>query len=287
MSVNRSTRLALSRAGVFKNFKFWGPPAVFAGLLIGIWYGVHYLLAPHRRFLLPKPHEVWSGAFADSEIRGEIWDGLIQTTYLAFVGLCVAVFFGVLVAVLMNVSKFSERALFPWAVALQVMPVFALIPVINLWFQNIDTWFLGFDADFKKRLIVCVLIAVFPIILNTHFGLKSVDKGLHELFDLHKSSRSIRLLRLELKAATPAIFLGLRIAAGLSVIGAIVGEFFFRLGPTGIGNLIDRYRGILNYEALIGTLLVSSFLGVVIYWGFSLAGNLSTRHWHSAAQDFK
>lgn len=206
---------------------------------------------------------------------------------MAFVGLSVAIVLGVLIAILMNISTPAERAILPWAVALQVMPIFALIPVINLWFQNIDTWFLGFDANFKKRLIVCILVALFPIITNTYFGLKSADPNLHDLLKLHKTGRISRFLRLELRAALPSIFVGFRIAAGLAVIGAIIGEFLFRRGPKGIGTLIDLYRGTLAYSPLIATILVSSLLGIVIFWGFTILGKSLTRHWHSSAQDLK
>ncbi len=234
---------------------------------------------------MPPPDQVLTEAFGDSGVRERLWEGLLATSYLSMVGLLVAIVLGIFLAVLMSVSQMAERAVFPWAVALQVVPIFALIPVIDLWFQNVDTWFLGFDQHFKKRLMVCVLIALFPIITNTHFGLKSVEPHLHDLFTLHHSNRFIRLFKLEFKAATPAIFVGFRIAAGLSVIGAIVAEFLFRRGPRGIGTLIDLYRGQALYPQLIATILVSSFLGILVYWGFTLAGNTLTRHWHASAQE--
>ena len=90
-----------------------------------------------------------------------------------------------------------------------------------------------FGFDFSSRVLVCVIIALFPIVANTLFGLLSVDRSQHELFTLQGASRSTRLWKLQFPAALPAIFVGLRISAGLSVIGAIVGDFFFRQGDPG------------------------------------------------------
>ena len=255
--------------------------------MIGCWYGVYYLLlSPRRRLIFPTPDQIFTEAVWNSQIAEEIWEAFRATAYLSFVGLLVSILAGVSLAVAMNYSKLAEKGFLPWAVGLQAMPIFALIPVINLWFDNVETPFLWYDANFKKRLIVCVLIALFPIIINTHFGLKSTDKNLRSLFQLHKASPVTRLFRLEFRAATPAIFVGFKIAAGLSVIGAIVAEFLFRRGGTGLGNLIDLYRGTANYEALYATLIASSLFGILIYSGFTWLSNVLTRHWHASAQDF-
>jgi NitT/TauT family transport system permease protein len=130
---------------------------------------------------------------------------------------------------------------------------------------------------------VCVLIALFPIITNTLFGLKSVDRGLHDLFTLHGAGRLVRLRKLQLPAALPAIFTGFRIAAGLSVIGAIVGEFSFRQGAPGIGRLIDVYRSQLRSEQLFTAIFFSSLLGLAIFWAFGYVANAVLRHWHESA----
>ena len=88
-------------------------------------------------------------------------------------------------------------------------------------------------------MIVCVIISLFPIIVNTLFGLQSADPAMHDLFTLQHASRSTRLRKLMFPAALPAIFAGLRISAGLSVIGAIVGDFFFGRGNAGLGQLLS------------------------------------------------
>ena len=148
----------------------------------------------------------------------------------------------------------------------------------------------AFDRDLVRAwvhrpVIVCVLIALFPIITNTLFGLQSADHGLHDLLTLHGADRNTRFRKLELRAAVPAIFTGFRISAGLSVIGAIVGEFFFvRGGQSGLGNLLDLYRGQLETSRLFTALALSSILGIVVFWTFTWVGNLLTRSWHESAQ---
>src|SRR5262249_53731683 len=140
--------------------------------------------------------------------------GLVPTTYVALTGLAIAIVLGMTAAILMSQAGWIERSLYPYAVVVQTIPIIALVPLIGFLF----------NYSFKSRVIACVMISIFPIITNTLFGLKSVDASLMDLFTLHGASRRTRLWKLQLPAALPAIFTGFRIAAGLSVIGAIVGD---------------------------------------------------------------
>ena len=130
------------------------------------------------------------------------------------------------------------------------------------------------------RVIVCVIIALFPIIVNTLFGLLSAPRGLHDLFTLQRASRWTRLRKLMFPAALPAIFAGLRISAGLSVIGAIVGDFFFGRGDPGIGQLLQRYANRLEGEQLLAAIIMSSILGVVVFQLFGWIQSLVIGAWH-------
>ena len=124
-----------------------GPPLAFAGLMVGLWYLISYVAidtAQRRGILLPPPHDVWSDSFADSGIRGEILDATWVTAQSAFIGLATAIVAGVGLAIVMSLSPLAERALFPWAVVAQAVPILALVPVISVFFQNdLDPWFLG------------------------------------------------------------------------------------------------------------------------------------------------
>jgi NitT/TauT family transport system permease protein len=251
------------------------PPLATAGVVIGAWYAASYLLLDQqRRFLLPPPHAVVRDGFLDSEARSEILTALLATAKVAGLGLLIATVLGVGVAIAMSQARWIERSLYPWAVVLQTIPVLAIVPLIGFW------W--GFD--FRSRVLVCVMISVFPMLTNTLFGLRSAAAGFHDLFSLRHASRAERLWKLELPAAMPSIFTGLRISGGLAVIGAIVGDFFFRQGEPGIGRLIDNYRAELASEELFAAIIASSLLGVAV---FVLVGVVSDRvvgGWHESGQ---
>jgi NitT/TauT family transport system permease protein len=251
------------------------PLLVFMGVL-GIWYAVSYrLLSPERRFLLPPPHAVVQVGFLTRDNFTEIAQGLLLTTKVALLGLACAVGIGMVWAILMHQARWIERSIYPYAVVLQAIPILALVPLLGFWF--------GFG--FFSRVLVCVIIALFPIIANTLFGLQSVESSQHDLFTLHGTGRLTRLWKLELPAALPAIFTGLRIAAGASVIGAIVGDFFFKQGDPGIGILIDLYRARLQSEQLLAAVFTSSMLGVVVFWCFGLLARRVVGRWHESGRD--
>ena len=177
---------------------------------------------------------------------------------MALIGLAIAIVLGIVIAVLMSQAKLAERAIFPYMVTLQAIPILAIVPLISFWF----------GTGQKSRVIVCVIISIFPIIVNTLFGLQSADRGMHDLFTLEHASRWTRLKKLMFPAALPAIFAGLRISAGLSVIGAIVGDFFFGQGEAGIGQQLRKYSANLQGEELFAAVIMSSLLGVVVFLFF-------------------
>ncbi len=250
-------------------------PTVVAGAVIGLWYFVHHrVLESQRRFILPEFHVVIDHGFLDADHARELLKGLWLTTQVALLGLVVAAIIGIGVGVLMSQARWLEHSVFPYAVILQTIPIIAIVPLIGL----------AFDYSYGSRVTVAVLIAVFPVITNTLFGLKSAETSQHDLFTLHQSGRLTRLRKLMMPAALPAIFTGLRIAAGASVIGAIVGEFFYRQGADkGIGRLISEYQFDNDFDLGIAALLLSCLLGIVLFWVITFVGNRSVRHWHSSA----
>ena len=253
---------------------FVGPPfLVFLGV-IGLWYGVSYLLLDvDRRFLLPPPHAVVQVALLDPYNLAELLDGLWLSTRVAFLGFAVAIVLGIALAVAMSQARWVERSLYPYAVMTQTIPILACVPLFGLWF----------GYSFPSRTMVVVIFAIFPIVANTLFGLQSVQREHHDLFTLHGANRFTRLWKLQFPAALPAVFTGLRIAAGLAVIGAIVGDFFFRQGAPGIGILIDRYQSRLQSEQMVAAILLSSLLGIVVFWFFGFLAQRVVGGWHESA----
>ena len=248
-------------------------PLIVFALVIAVWLFISYvLLEPRRRFLMPPPQEVVRVGFFDGRNVAEILGALWSTTQVAIVGLGVSIAIGTVIPVAMIQARWVEWSLYPWAVVLQTIPILAIVPLIGFWFQ----------FGFSSRVLVCVLIALFPIVTNTLFGLKSTEQAQHDLFTLQRANRVQRLLKLQLPGALPAILSGWRIAAGLSVVGAIVGDFFFRQGEPGIGRLIDDYRARLQSEQLFASVALSSLLGLVVFWGFGLLGRLLVGAWHES-----
>jgi NitT/TauT family transport system permease protein len=252
------------------------PPLLFGAFLIGVWYFISYvMLDPSRRFLLEPPHEVLKVGFLDWDNFSEILEKAWVTTKVALTGLIISIIIGFTMAILMSQSKYIERAIFPYAVTLQAIPILAIVPLIGFWF--------GFGNT--SRLTVVVIISLFPIVVNTLFGLQSADRGLHDLFTLHHANRFTRLRKLMFPSALPAIFAGLRISAGLSVIGAIVGDFFFGLGETGIGQLLRRYALRLEGEQLLAAIIMSSTLGVSVFLLFGVIQQRAIGRWYDTSGD--
>ena len=249
------------------------PPIVLGIVIIGAWYFISYvMLEDDKRFLLRPPHQVVEVGFLEWENFSEILEALWQSTKVALIGLTIAVVLGTLIAVLMSQAKIAERAIFPYMVTLQAIPILAIVPLIGFWF--------GYGMN--SRVFVCVIISIFPIIVNTLFGLQSADRGMHDLFTLHHAGRVTRLRKLMFPAAMPAIFAGLRISAGLAVIGAVVGDFFFGQGQSGIGQVLKKHAVQLQGEQLLAAVIMTALLGVVVFWTFGWLQNRAIGKWYEA-----
>jgi NitT/TauT family transport system permease protein len=255
------------------------PPLVTFTAVIGVWYFISYVIMNEnrRRVALPPPHLVLGdGILTWERKRGlrPILESMLTTGRVAITGLIIATVLGLIIAIAMNGARWVESSIFPYAVIIQTLPILALVPIIKIWF----------GAGLSSRVIACVLIAIFPIITNALFGLQSTDRAHHELFTLHGAGRFTRLFKLELPGAMPAIFTGLRIAAGGCVIGAIVGDFFFRQGAIGIGRVIDNYQKDNRAPELFAAAIVSSLFGIVIFIIFGVAASRVLRNWHESAR---
>lgn len=250
--------------------------APIVAALVGIavlWYLVTYAVLPEsQRFLLPPPHEAYGVALSNPNIIGPMLEALWRSIAVAIIGLLIAVVIGVGWAVVMAQSSWAEKILYPYAVILQTIPILALVPLIGIW--------MGYS--FAARVAVCVIIAVFPMISNTFFGLQSATPAAHDLMTLNKATRWQRLVKLEFPAAVPAMFTGLRTAAGLAVIGAIVGDFFFQQGAPGIGALLRVYTQRLSMEALLTAVTMTALFGVVFFTAFAVLDRAVVGRWYGS-----
>ncbi len=248
----------------------WLPPVIVFALAVAAWeLAVRINRIPP--YVLPGPGLVLQTVIADRRL---LWDSLLTTLITTLQGFAAAAVGGVALALLFNRSKWLEYSLFPYAVILQVTPVIAIAPLLLIYLSQ------------PVAVVSCAfIVAFFPVLANTTLGLNSVDRNLAGLFDLYGASRTQRLLRLKLPAALPYILGGLRIAGGLSLIGAVVAEI--AAGSAGAGSGLayriaeSSYR--LNIPRMFAALLLLSAAGIVIYVLLALASHLLLRRWHESA----
>lgn len=253
-----------------RSMQWWQPLAVLL-VLIGLWYlAAAYYESQQLGFLVPYPHLVVQAMFADAMFTPALIAALGNSTTVALTGLVFAIIIGVSWAILMSQAKWVERSLYPYAVILQCIPILALVPLIGALF----------GYEFLSRVIVTVMISIFPMVSNTLFGLQSVERAQRELFALQGAGRWTTLTQLQLPAALPSIFVGLRTAAGLSVIGAIVGDQFFQRGTPGLGVLIQVSTSRLNGPGTFAAIITASLLGVAVFLLFGLLAKLVVGKWY-------
>jgi NitT/TauT family transport system permease protein len=222
-------------------------------------------------YVLPGPGAVFKTLIDDWNVLSQ---SLLTTLWTTLEGFVAAAVGGVALALLFNQSKWLEVALLPYAIVLQVTPVIAIAPLLLIYLPQ------------QTAVIACAwIVAFFPVLSNTTLGLNSVDRNLAGLFQLYGASRAQTLRYLKLPAALPFILGGLRIAGGLSLIGAVVAEI--AAGSAGAGSGLayriaeSGYR--LNIPRMFAALLLLSAAGVVIYMLLALASHLMLRRWHESA----
>lgn len=249
-------------------------------VFLTIWYlyaTFNYDNPVQRRNALPYPHEIITDGFMPINdkvnglrpILGYMW----PTVKVTLLGLSIAIALGVIIAVLMNLSRGIERSLFPYAVLLQTVPILAITPLLTELFGE----------ELGVRLVVTVLVAIFPVITNMLFGLQSTDRSLHDLFTLNHASRWTRLIKLEFPSALPSLMTGIRIASGSAVIGSVVADFFFAKGEKGIGYYIRtrQQQAIQRPEMFAGTITASLF-GILMFILIGWATSRAIRNWHDS-----
>ena len=222
-------------------------------------------------YILPGPGLVISTLIADWSI---LWVSLIATLETTLAGLALAIFGGVGLAIAFNQSRLIEHSFYPYAVILQVTPVVAIAPLLLIYLPQ------------QAAVLACAwIVAFFPVLANTTLGLNSVDHNLADLFRMYGASRWQVLYELKLPTALPQMLAGIKIAGGLSLIGAVVAEI--AAGSAGAGSGLayriaeSGYR--LNIPRMFAALLLLSVAGVVIFFLLSAFSHLVLRRWHESA----
>ncbi|MGE0061150.1 MAG: ABC transporter permease [Xanthobacteraceae bacterium] len=242
-------------------------------VLLAIVLGWHAVVAINDipPFVLPGPGLVAATLASDWGVLGP---SLLTTLVTTFEGFLLAAFGGVALAVLFNQSRLVEYSLYPYTVILQVTPVVAIAPLLLIYLPQ------------HVAVLACAwIVAFFPVLANTTLGLNSADRNLASLFELYGASRWQVLWSLKLPSALPQILTGLRIAGGLSLIGAVVAEI--AAGSAGAGSGLayriaeSGYR--LNIPRMFAALLLLSIAGIAIFAMLSLLSHLLLRRWHESA----
>ncbi|HMA58567.1 MAG TPA: ABC transporter permease [Pseudolabrys sp.] len=222
-------------------------------------------------FVLPGPGLVLATLISDGNL---LWHSLWVTLTLTFEGFLLAAFGGIALAIVFNQWRLVEYSLYPYAVILQVTPIVAIAPLLLIYLPQ------------PLAVLACAwIVAFFPVLANTTLGLNSVDHNLISLFELYKASRWQVLWNLKLPSALPQMLAGLRIAGGLSLIGAVVAEI--AAGSAGAGSGLayriaeSGYR--LNIPRMFAALLLLSLAGVAIFFVLSALSHLALRRWHESA----
>ena len=247
-------------------------PALVAIALLGFWEWA-VTAFEISKFLLPAPSAIWQALI---ENAGSLADSAWVTIRITVEAFVIALALGVSLAVVFSQSPLIERALYPYAVTLQVTPIVAIAPLVMIW--------VGLDNAERAVLVLATIVAFFPILANTTLGLKSVDRQLHELFDLYGATRWQRLTRLQLPAALPYILGGMKVAGGLALIGAVVAEFAAGSGTsTGLAWRIAEAGNRLETAKAFAALAILSAIGILIFALLSWLERALLSKWHESA----
>lgn len=248
------------------------PPLVALVVFLALWeLGCRALGV--AEYLLPTPSAI-AGALRDDFTA--LRRGFVTTATATLAGFALSVVLGVAAGVVLASSRLVERAVYPYVVLLQTVPIIAIAPMLVIWF----------GPGLRAATLAAFIVSVFPIIANTITGIRSVDPALLDLFRLYRAGRIQRLVKLELPSALPNVFTGMRIAAGLSVIGTIVGEFVagFDDGDAGLGIKILVANKQLRTDLSFAAVGVASALGLVMFVVVGAIGARLTRRWHASAR---
>jgi NitT/TauT family transport system permease protein len=247
-------------------------PIVIGAVILVIWQLLCTVLAVPD-YLFPAPTSIWHALSGNWHSLFAALLGTLKVTLLAF---ALAVICGTGVALLFAQSRLVEMSLLPYAVMLQVTPIVAIAPLIIILIDN----------TFVSLVLCAAVVAIFPIISNTTIGLKTVDPGLLAYFRMVRASRWQHLVRLRIPSAVPFFLAGLRIASGLSLIGAVVAEFVAGTGghSSGLAYEILQAGFQLDMPRMFAALFLITLAGVAMALAMAGVSRLALK-WHGSGDE--
>lgn len=247
-------------------------PVLVGALMFAGWYAAHGLLSEDFRFLLPTPGDVLD---AFRENRAILLRATLNTAQGALLGFSLAVVVGFVTALVLSLSAWVRASLYPYLMILQMTPIIVIAPLLVLWV----------GAGLKSVSLITFLISFFPLVVNTTQGLLSTDRNLVELFRMQRAKPWQEILLLRVPAALPYFFTGLRIAAVLAPIGAIVGDYTAGSSAGdggGLGFQVIIYNSQLKYAALFATAAIGCLLGFLFTGAVVSLSWLALHRWHDS-----
>ena len=247
-------------------------PAFTGVLIIGLWYFVRWAMSAEQQFLLPPPTDILK---ALSDERGSLWQGAVHTAQGALFGFGLAVLLSFTFALALSLSQGIRAGLYPYLMILQMTPIIVIAPILILWV----------GPGIRSVVIITFLICFFPMVVNTTQGLISTDRNLVDFFRMCRATRFQEIFFLRVPAAMPYFFTGLRIAATLAPIGAIVGDFYAGNsagGSGGLGFLTIIYSSQFKMGALFATAAVSCVLGFIFVAAVVSLSWFALHKWHDS-----
>ncbi len=236
------------------------PAWIFLGGLLSVWQLVvaqEWVAA----YLLPSPTQIYATTL---QLWPEIWAATLSTARSILWGLGFSILTGVSLALLFFAIPLVRRAVLPFCIFFQTVPIIAIAPLLVIWF--------GFGDPTVRA--SAFIVSLFPILANTLTGLQETDPQLRELYRLYRPSPWQLIAKLQLPSALPYMLTGIRISAGLAVIGAIVGEF---IAGGGIGSLIDAARTQQRVDLVFSGVLMSSMLALSLVFAIEVLSRLLLR----------
>lgn len=247
------------------------PPAFFSFIICTFLAEILVRQGVISETLLPAPSTVLKTLL---DLHIDFKSAFLETLLNVLAGLGLSLIIGSLLAFLFSLSNFLKRAILPFAIFFQTVPIIAIAPLLVIYF--------GFGAP--TVIASSFIVSVFPIIANTLIGLESAQSGQKDLFRIYHASSLQTLFKLKIPCAYSFIYSGIKISSGLSIIGAIAGEF---VGGGGLGAMIDSARTQQRIDIVFGALLLLSLMGLLFLGALTILNKviLSKRPYASSSQE--
>lgn len=260
--------ISRAKARAINMFRRWLPSLAIIVVALASWE-IYVLAFDVERWFLPPPSAVAATLLTDADILARnSWVTLIEV----LLGFALALVTASTLATVMALSRIAERAAYPFVIAAPTIPWLVVAPLFLIWF----------GAGLTPKIVIAGLIAFFPIVVNAVDGMRSVDPDLMNLARTLGATKRQMLVKIQIPAALPFLFAGIKVAAAVSVIGAVVGEW---MGSSeGLGHLMLTSKSKFLTERVFASIIILSAMGIGLFVLVSLAEKLMLPWWHGERQ---